>query len=116
MSKYGGNIGGGGSSGSDGITTQVTGAAAAYAVLISDTTIVVKRASASALTVELPAATGSGRVLTVKRHVGDLSASLTLDASGAELIDGSTTLVFSPAAVAPSATVKDDVGGEWIII
>jgi hypothetical protein len=102
--------------GAGGATTRITAAAASYAVLSTDSVIVVKRASATALTVGLPAATGSGRVLTVKRHVGDLSASLTLDASGAELIDGSTTLVFSPAAVAPSATVKDDVAGEWIII
>mgnify|MGYP003676319526 CR=1 FL=1 len=102
--------------GAGGATTRITAAAASYVVLSTDSVIVVKRTFATALTVDLPAATGSGRVLTIKRHVGDLSTSLTLDASGAELIDGSTTLVFSPAAVAPSATIKDDISGEWIII
>jgi hypothetical protein len=116
MSKYGGNIGGGASSGSNGITTQITSAATSYTVLIGDTAIVVKRTATTTMTVDLPIATGSGREITVKRHVGDLSASLTLDASGAELIDGSTTFAMSVASVGPSATLKDDVAGEWIII
>lgn len=108
-----GSTGGGGSSET---TTQVTSPAISYTVLSSDTTIVVRRTATTAMTVDLPIATGSGREITVKRQVNDLSASLTLDADGAELIDGKGTLVMSPAAVGPSATIKDDVTGEWIII
>lgn len=102
--------------GAGGATTRLTASATSYTVLVTDGVIVVERAATTAMTVDLPAATGSGREITVKRHVGDLSASLTLDADGAETIDGSTTLVMSPAAVGPSATIKDDVAGEWIII
>jgi len=97
-------------------TTRVTSALTTYVVASGDTVIVVQRAATTAMTVDLPAATGSGREITVKRHVGDLSGSLVLDASGAELIDGKTTLVMSPAEVGPSGTIKDDVAGEWIII
>lgn len=107
---------GSGGGGSSGPTTQVTGAATSYTVLSSDTTIVVRRTATTAMTVDLPIATGSGRQITVKRHVDDLSASLLLDPDGAELIDGKTTFVMSAAQVGPSATIKDDVVGEWIII
>jgi len=102
--------------GAGGATTRLTGVATSYTVLITDGVIVVKRTATTGMTINLPAATGSGREVTVKRHVGDSSASLTLDGSGAELIDGKTTLVMSAAQVGPSATIKDDVAGEWIII
>jgi len=104
------------SGGGGGATTRLTGVSTSYTVLVTDSVIVVKRTATTAMTVDLPAATGSGREIIVKRHVGDLSASLTLDASGAELIDGKTTLIMSAAQVGPSATIKDDVAGEWIII
>lgn len=98
------------------LTTRLTGIATSYIVLITDNVIVVNRTATTAMTINLPAATGSGRVLIIKRHTGDLSASLVIDANGAELIDGSLIHTMSAASVGPSATIKDDVAGEWIII
>lgn len=99
-----------------GATVRVSSASTTYSVLSIDSVIVVERVAVTAMTVKLPPAVGSGRVITIKRNVGDMSVSLTLDANGSELIDGVENFAFSPSAVAPSATVKDDVSGEWIII
>ena len=99
-----------------GKTIRVSSSSSSYSVRKNDSVIVVERTASTAISIRLPAATGSGRAITLKRNVGDMSESLTLEANGAELIDGITAHVFSQAVVGPSITVKDDISGEWIII
>lgn len=108
----------------DAITTEAifrdhreyTAAGQTLTIDATDHIVSIKRAATDALTVALPAATGSGRELVIKRHVSDASTSVTLDASGAETIDGETTISYVAAASGPSATLIDSASGEWIII
>ena len=97
--------------------TRVVGSVTSYTVLPVDHIVVIEvAASTTLLTVNLPAATGTGREIVIKRNVGDASTTMLVKADGAELIDGSNTSIYPAATSAPSATFIDDIAGEWIII
>jgi len=83
-----------------------------YTVLASDYTILVN-AVGGAVVVNLPAATGSGRILNIKKI--DASAyTVTVDGNGAETIDGAATYVISAQWV--NITIQDGASGAWYII
>lgn len=83
-----------------------------YAVVAADYTILVN-AVGGAVVVDLPAATGSGRILNVKKI--DASANtVTIDGNGAETIDGVATYVISAQWV--NITIQDGAAGLWYIL
>lgn len=86
-------------------TTTATGN---YAVLANDEMIVCN--SASALTITLPVATGSGREIPIKNINSGVA---TVDGDGSDTIDGSTTIALYQWE---SAVVKDYAANKWIII
>lgn len=67
----------------------------------------------TALTVNLPALAGSnkGRVIYAKNKAGT-TGNLTLDGSGAETIDGATTLVLTPGQ---SARIVSNGTNDWLV-
>lgn len=79
-----------------------------YTVLSSDHIIY---CGDSAGTVNLPAATGSGRELIVERSG---TANITVDADGSETINGATTQVMTVQY--QSITLIDVVNGQWRIV
>ena len=81
---------------------------ATYTVLPKDHIVICNNTSTA--TINLFAATGSGRVRFVKRIN---SGSVTIDASGAETIDGSTTLSLDANQ---SVALVDYASGKWAII
>ena len=102
----------------DEVTTEavkrqwVTVTGASYSVLGSDHGIYVNN-TAAGTTVDLPAATGSGRELIVKRSKGS-TQSVAVDPSGAEIIEGNATPVNLNKG--GSITLIDIASGQWIII
>jgi len=81
---------------------------ATYTLLPKDHIVICNNTSTA--TINLFAATGSGRVCFVKRVN---SGAVTLDASGAETIDGSTTLSLDANQ---SVALVDYASGKWAII
>ena len=85
--------------------TPYTAAAGDYTILAN--------AVGGAMTVTLPSATGSGRILNIKKI--DASAStVTIDGFGAETIDGAATYVISTQWV--NITIQDGAAGAWYIL
>jgi hypothetical protein len=82
-----------------------------YTVLATDNTIYSDDTS-GAVTVNLPAATGSGRTLTLIK--ASASNTSTLDADGSDTINGAGTLAL--ASQYDAAVVKDSASALWIII
>lgn len=81
-----------------------------YTIAATDSTISCDAAS-GAIVLNLPAATGSGRVLRVKKT--DSSANgCTLTRAGSDTIDGATTVALT--AQYGSTTVEDSGSGTWI--
>lgn len=70
-------------------------------------------ASGGAITLNLPAALGNGRLLTVKK-IDSSANSVTLDGNGSETIDGATTLVLVNQY--DSAMIIDAASGVWDIV
>jgi hypothetical protein len=93
-----------------------TSATATLLISAADHIVVINRATADAMVVTLPAATGSGKEIVVKRHVNDSSTGLNLDGGGGDTIDGQASIDYVDAANGPSATLIDSASGEWIII
>lgn len=91
--------------------TTVNNAASPYAVVAADRTIVVNT-SAGAVEIDLPAATGSGRVLKIKRDRSDNF--LTLDPDGADTIDGETSVVLWWKY--DVVELVDTASGQWSIV
>ena len=90
------------------VTTITSGV---HNVAITDRYIYGNAASGD-ITCNLPAATGSGRVLTVKKI--DASYNLyTITANGADTIDGDSTAIISDQWT--SATLQDAAAGVWYI-
>lgn len=86
-------------------------ASATYNVVASDQLI--RLTAAGAQTVNLPAATGSGRIIYIKRAVAG-GPSKTIDADGTDTIDGSGTEVLNQPY--ESATLVDGASGQWDVI
>ncbi len=83
-----------------------------YAAAAGDYTILCN-AVGGAMIVTLPAATGSGRILNIKKI--DASAyAVTVDGDGAETIDGAATYVISTQYV--NITIQDGAAGAWHIL
>ncbi len=83
-----------------------------YAAAAGDYTILCN-AVGGAMIVTLPAATGSGRILNIKKI--DASAyPVTIDGNGAETIDGAATYVILTQYV--NITIQDGAAGAWYII
>jgi hypothetical protein len=81
-----------------------------YAVLSTDSTISCN-ATSGAVIINLPSATGTGRVLRVKKT--DSSANgCTLTRAGSDAIDGSTTVALTSQYA--SSTVEDSASATWI--
>ena len=90
--------------------TDVT--AATYTVSPTDSDIYVDATSGNK-TVSLPAATGTGRILTIKK-IDSSANTVTVAASGSETIDGANTQIISAQYV--SITIQDAASGTWYII
>ena len=71
---------------------------------------VIVKNQGSANTINLPAATGTGRKFTIK-NIG--AGTITLDGNGAETIDGNATI---PIIQWDSVTVQDYKSGLWVIL
>lgn len=83
-----------------------------YTVLVTDFSIICN-AVGGAIVVNLPAATGSGRLLEIKKI--DASANLvTPTTNGAELLDGFTTQTLT--AQWEAITIQDTASGVWHIL
>jgi hypothetical protein len=83
-----------------------------YTVLSSDFSIICNAAS-GAIIVNLPAATGTGRIIEIKKI--DSSVNLvTPTGNGAELIDGSNTITLT--AQWEAVTLQDTASGVWHIL
>lgn len=111
------NTGGGGGGGAS--TTQVMAyrlftagvGASSTTALSTDYTIAVD-ATTTFATVNLPAASSvTGQIFAVK-HLASSSNSVTIDASGAETIDGATTATLTPGA----AMTLQSTGSAWVIL
>lgn len=111
------NTGGGG--GGSAPTTQVMSyrlftsgvGAASTTALTTDYTIAVDPTTTAA-TVNLPAAaTVTGQIFAIK-HVNGSANTVTIDASGAETIDGATTLVLT----AYNAATVQSTGSAWVVL
>jgi hypothetical protein len=81
---------------------------ATYAVAAADQAIVCNRGTA--MTVNLPAATGSGRLLAIK-NIG--AGTVTVDGDSGETIDGETT---QELAQWDGVQIVDYVSGVWAVI
>lgn len=83
-----------------------------YTISATDYTI---RANAvgGAITINLPAATGSGRILNIKK-IDASGFAITVDGSGSETIDGLTTQTISGQY--DSMQIQDGASGVWDII
>lgn len=85
--------------------------AASTTALTTDYTIAVNP-TATAATVNLPAAaTVTGQILVVK-HLNSSANTVTIDANGAETIDGNLTLVLT----AYTAATVQSIGSAWVIL
>lgn len=92
---------------------EVTVVTETYSVLAGDAIVLVD-STGGAFTVTLPAATGSGRILTFKKT--DVAANaVTLDGAGAETIDGAATNTDIDAQW-DTLTIVDGASGAWSII
>ena len=80
-------------------------------ITAADEILMVNNTSGAA-SITLPAATGSGKVYTVKRTVTSTS-DVTIDPNSSELIDGAATFVLSTAG--ESITFVDAGSGVWAI-
>ena len=90
------------------VTHPVRVETATYAVAAGDEIIIANKATAMSVT--LPAATGTGRLLTVK-SIG--AGAVTVDPNDSETIDGSTTQVLGQW---DGITIVDYAAGVWVII
>ena len=85
--------------------------AASTTALTTDYTIAVDPTTTAA-TVNLPAAaTVTGQIFAIK-HVNSSANTVTIDASGAETIDGATTLVLT----AYNAATVQSTGSAWVVL
>jgi hypothetical protein len=91
----------------DAHTNLITIVTGTYPVLTTDETVVCN--SSSAFTVTLLAATGSGRMQTIKNINTGM---VTVSGNGAETIDGDTTINLYQWE---SAQVVDYASGKWVI-
>jgi len=83
-----------------------------YAAAATDYTILCN-AVGGAMVVSLPAATGTGRILNVKKI--DASAfTVTLTPNGAETIDGAASYIIAAQWV--NITIQDGAAGAWYIL
>lgn len=98
-------------SGSSTTVTAIDDTDSPYTVISTDETIA-GNATSGAITVNLPLATGSGRMLTIKK-VDTSANTITVDGNGSETIDGSETHVLTSYE---SITIVDNASGTWIII
>ena len=85
---------------------------ATYTVLVTDRYIYVTASTDNNKVVALPAATGSGRILTIKK-LDSSTATVTIDGNASETIDGETTFVLSMQY--ESITIQDAASGVWYI-
>lgn len=92
---------------------EMTAITEAYTVLAGDA-IILCDTTGGAFTVTLPAATGSGRILTFKKTDAAANA-VTLDGAGAETIDGAATNTEIDAQW-DTLTIVDGATGAWSII
>ena len=86
-----------------------------YTLTSTDTTLIVKAAASTALTITLPAvaSVSTGIVYHIKRFdAGGIPASFTIDGAGIETIDGSPTATIADKA---QISLQSD-GTEWYII
>lgn len=90
--------------------TSIDNSDSPYTVLSRDRNLRVDT-SAGSVTINLPAATGSGRRLDIK--IIDATNATTIDGNSSETIDGSTTLVLS--SLYDNASLQDAASGEWDI-
>lgn len=90
--------------------TNIDNSDSPYTVSARDRNIRVDT-SAGAVTINLPAATGSGRRLDIK--IIDATNATTIDGNSSETIDGLTTLVLS--SLYDNASLQDVASGEWDI-
>ena len=90
--------------------TEIGNGDSPYAVVNSDDNIRVDT-SGGAVEIDLPAATGSGRILNIK--IVDATANTTIDGNGAETIDGAATQVLS--TLHENLVIQDAASGEWDI-
>lgn len=86
---------------------------ATYTVLSTDRNIYVTASTGNNKTVALPAATGTGRILQIKK-VDTSVATVTVDGNSSETIDGAITYVLSIPM--ESITIQDVASGIWYII
>lgn len=94
--------------------TEVT-ATNPYAVLATDYIVAMNLGTPATSTVTLPAATGTGREIIIKDYAGNSDTyTITIDANGAETIDGSTTQTLTSRYA--SLTLIDAKTGEWTIV
>lgn len=94
-----------------GTVTNITNASSPYTVLATDFLIRCDTSS-GAITLNLPAATGSGRRYIIK--VIDATNSVTIDGNSSDTIDGATTKVLS--TLYEVVTIMDVASNKWDII
>jgi len=82
-----------------------------YSVSASDYTIIVKKSDDINFTVNLPAATGTGRVLIIKNIMTDYT--VIVDGASSEKIDGANTKTLATNA---SIQIQDCGTGTWYIL
>lgn len=95
----------------DAVKRNVRTIGASVSALSSDHIVI--QTSGGNITYTLPAATGSGREIVVKKRTTTGSGDLTIDGSGAETIDGSTTI--SLKRINESVTLIDYGSGIWSV-
>jgi hypothetical protein len=86
-----------------------------HTVAATDLVVIIECASGTC-DVTLPAASGSGRTLYIKRDVGDLSTVCTIVCDGTDTIDALNDYVMPEAATGPSLVLCDYKSGEWVIL
>jgi len=91
--------------------TAISSGDSPYAVTDSDYTLYCNSAG-GAITVDLPAATGSGRFLIIKK-IDSSNYSITVDGNASEVIDGETTQIITDQWT--SIIIQDAGTGTWYI-
>ena len=89
-------------------TSAVVTKTADYTLTLADSQVIANKATAMTLT--LPAATGSGKAFTIK-NIG--AGNCTIDGNASETIDGETTQTLRQWA---AVTIIDYASGAWVIV